>query len=96
MRNMHFWHPTKFIYRNGKLKASRNPSDLGVGSRLLRDINVSSHISTFPHIALRRFAVEHSFKVAVFRTIGASSKVSFTLVFPGIFLLASMATTPHP
>ena len=31
MKNPHKWQPSKFIYRNGKLQASRNPNEVSVG-----------------------------------------------------------------
>ena len=38
MQNKKDWRPSKFIYKNGKLRASRNPDEVGVGSRLMVDI----------------------------------------------------------
>jgi SAM-dependent methyltransferase len=38
MQNQHNWRPSKFVYRNGRLKASRNVKDVGAGSRLIADI----------------------------------------------------------
>ena len=37
MRNADQWQPTKFIYKNGKLRATKNARDLGVSSRLIAD-----------------------------------------------------------
>jgi len=38
MQNIEKWRPSKFIYENGKLRASRNPNEVGVGSRLMVDM----------------------------------------------------------
>ena len=38
MQNIENWKPSKFIYKSGKLRASRNPSEVGIGSRLMVDI----------------------------------------------------------
>ena len=37
MRNPHLWRPTRFVLRGGRLRASRDPSVVGVGSRLAVD-----------------------------------------------------------
>ena len=37
MRNRDQWRPSKYVYRKGKLKASRDPKEVGVGSRLMVD-----------------------------------------------------------
>lgn len=38
MKNKNKWVPSKFVYRKGKLISSRNPREVGVGSRLMADI----------------------------------------------------------
>jgi SAM-dependent methyltransferase len=38
MKNRDTWKPTKFVYRNGKLRASRDPKEIGIGSRLIADL----------------------------------------------------------
>ena len=38
MRNRDKWRPSKYIYQNGKLIASRDPKEVGVGSRLIVDL----------------------------------------------------------
>ncbi len=38
MRNRDKWKPSKFVYRNGKLQASRDRREVSVGSRLTADI----------------------------------------------------------
>lgn len=41
MKNKEHWVPSKFVFRHGKLKASRNTADVGIGSRLMADIIAS-------------------------------------------------------
>lgn len=50
MKSKDSWKPSKYVYRHGKLRASRNPSEVGVGSRLVTDLvaeiysnNLKSH-----------------------------------------------------
>jgi SAM-dependent methyltransferase len=43
MRNKEKWKPSKFVYRNNRLAASRDPRDVGIGSRLNADIIASYH-----------------------------------------------------
>ena len=38
MRNRDLWRPSKYVREKGKLKASRNPADVGVSSRLMVDL----------------------------------------------------------
>jgi len=38
MQNIENWKPSKFIYKNGKLRASRNLNEVVIGSRLMVDI----------------------------------------------------------
>ena len=38
MKNKENWLPTKFVYRNGKLKASRDKKEVAVSSRLATNI----------------------------------------------------------
>lgn len=38
MRNQEYWRPSKYIYRNGQLVASRDPKEVGIGSRLIADL----------------------------------------------------------
>ena len=38
MRNRHKWQPSKYTQRNGKLIASRDPTEVGVGSILIVDL----------------------------------------------------------
>jgi SAM-dependent methyltransferase len=51
MKGKETWKPSKFVYRNGKLAASRNPGAVAVGSRLSADI-VASYYDTY----IRRYA----------------------------------------
>jgi SAM-dependent methyltransferase len=41
MRNESLWKPTKFVYKNGKLKGSRDARELSFSSRLVADIVAS-------------------------------------------------------
>lgn len=38
MRNQEHWKSSKFIYRKGKLTGSRDPKEVGIGSRLVTDL----------------------------------------------------------
>lgn len=38
MKNANIWSPTKFLIYDGVLKASRNPAEVSVGSRLVADL----------------------------------------------------------
>jgi len=38
MKNQVNWQPSKYVYKNGKLKGSRNTSEVGVASRLIVDL----------------------------------------------------------
>ena len=38
MKSESTWAATKFVRRNGKLRASRNPAEVGVGSRMIGDL----------------------------------------------------------
>ena len=52
MKNAEHWKPSKFIYKNNKLIASRNPNTVGIASRLVVDIvaakyeaNLKNHVT---------------------------------------------------
>jgi SAM-dependent methyltransferase len=45
MKNIALWHPSKFVYQNGKLRASRDPKEVGISSRFVADI-VANHYDT--------------------------------------------------
>ena len=51
MRNAEKWSSSKFVYRNGKLAASKNPAEVGIGSRLVIDL-----IASFYDQNLKKFA----------------------------------------
>ncbi len=38
MKNRDAWRPSKYVRENGRLRASRNPADVGVSSRLMVDL----------------------------------------------------------
>lgn len=46
MKNADQWHPTKYIYRNGKLVASRNISEISPASRLMANL-VAEHYDRY-------------------------------------------------
>jgi len=51
MQNQVTWAPTKFVYRKGALRASRDKREVGVGSRLAADL-----VATFYDVYLPRYA----------------------------------------
>lgn len=51
MRNKDKWRPSKYVYKNGRFKGSRNPKDLGVGSRLVADIVANFYDTYIPKFA---------------------------------------------
>lgn len=51
MKNRDKWQPSKYIYRKGKLVASRDPGEVGVGSRLITDL-----IAGFYDLYLKEYA----------------------------------------
>jgi SAM-dependent methyltransferase len=38
VRNQETWKPSKYVYKEGKLIASRDPKEVGIGSRLISDL----------------------------------------------------------
>lgn len=38
MRNREKWRPSKYVYKQGKLSASKDPKEVGIGSRLIVDL----------------------------------------------------------
>lgn len=54
MRNRDKWQPSKFVYRNGKLRASRNPQAVAVGSRLMVDLIAEFYSANLPQNAKGR------------------------------------------
>jgi len=46
MKNTAQWRETKFVYKNNKLRGSRNPSDLSVSSRLSADL-IAQHYDRY-------------------------------------------------
>ena len=51
MKNRDKWQPSKYVYKKGKLIASRNRNEVGVGSRLMADL-----IAQFYDKTLRKYA----------------------------------------
>jgi SAM-dependent methyltransferase len=48
MRNEELWHPTKFVFRKNKLRASRNKKDVSVSSRLIADLVAEQYQIAIP------------------------------------------------
>ena len=55
MRNKQLWKPSKFVITKGRYMASRDPAEVGIGSRFMADIiagvyerNVREHASRTP------------------------------------------------
>jgi SAM-dependent methyltransferase len=54
MKNRDKWKPSKYIYRKGKLVASRNLKEVKAGSRLVADIIASFYDANIPQYATGR------------------------------------------
>ncbi|MBT4485525.1 MAG: class I SAM-dependent methyltransferase [Candidatus Latescibacteria bacterium] len=50
MKNKDKWAPSKFVYKNGKLIASRDPNEVGIGSRLIADL-----IASFYDVNIKKY-----------------------------------------
>jgi SAM-dependent methyltransferase len=48
MKNTQSWRPTKYEWRNGKLRASRNPRFVAVSSRLMIDVTATFYQAALP------------------------------------------------
>ena len=48
MREVQKWAPSKYVFRNGRLSASRNPEEVGVGSRLITDLVAGYYQNNLP------------------------------------------------
>jgi len=51
MKNKEKWKPSKYVYKNGKLKASRDQREVGVGSTLITDIIAGVYDKNFKQYA---------------------------------------------
>lgn len=51
MKNKENWKPSKYVKKNGKLRASRNVNEVGAGSRLITDIIASFYEFYIPKYA---------------------------------------------
>jgi SAM-dependent methyltransferase len=47
MKNCDAWRPTKFVRKNGRLRASRDPKEVGVGSRMIADLIAERYDTSF-------------------------------------------------
>lgn len=54
MKNRAKWKPTKFVHRKGKLRASRDPKEVAVSSRLAADLVASLYQENLQHHAKGR------------------------------------------
>lgn len=54
MQNAEKWRPTKFVLRNGRLRASRDSKQVGVGSRLAADLTAAFYDTNLPLHCRRR------------------------------------------
>jgi len=51
MKNAALWRPTKFEFHRGRFRASRNPREVGVGSRLMSDLVAAQYHRQLGHHA---------------------------------------------
>jgi SAM-dependent methyltransferase len=54
MKSSDKWKPGKFVYRNGRLRASRDSRELGIGSRLVTDLVAKVYGENLPLFARGR------------------------------------------
>lgn len=54
MRNQHKWCPSKYVMDKGRLRASRDPREVGLGSRLSADIIAKAYHEVLPKFASGR------------------------------------------
>jgi SAM-dependent methyltransferase len=54
MRNREAWKPSKYVSRNGRLIASRDPEEVGIGSRLMIDLIAALYDRNLRHHAKGR------------------------------------------
>lgn len=51
MRNIDYWRPTKYVYQKNKLRATKSPDDLNIGSRLISELIARLYDRYLPHYA---------------------------------------------
>jgi SAM-dependent methyltransferase len=54
MKNRDKWKPSKYVYKKGKLIASRNPKEVGISSRLIADLVAGVYDENLRHYAKGR------------------------------------------
>ena len=54
MKNCEHWQPSKYVYKNGKLIASRDPKEVSIGSRLIANLTAEYYYKTLPNYAKGR------------------------------------------
>ena len=68
MKNVSDWKPSKYVYRRGKLMASRNAAEVGIGSRLLVDTVAKAYQEYMPRFAHGRLIDLGCGKVPLYET----------------------------
>jgi SAM-dependent methyltransferase len=68
MKNEEKWVPSKYVYRKGKLIASRNKREVQVGSRLFADINANFFTTIIPQYAKGKLVDLGCGKVPLYET----------------------------
>lgn len=54
MKNKDTWKPSKYVYRKGRLRASRDPAEVGAGSRLVAELTADFYGVSLPRYAKGR------------------------------------------
>lgn len=54
MKNRDHWRPSKYVFKKGRLRASRDPAEVGVGSRLTADLIAAFYQEYLPRYARGR------------------------------------------
>jgi len=70
MKNRDSWKPSKYVYRKGKLRASRDRSEVGAGSRLAADLVAGLYGTYVPQYARGKLVDLGCGKVPLFEAYG--------------------------
>lgn len=68
MRNREGWRPSKYVRRNGRLVASRDPREVAVGTRLVADLVAAAYDAALPRHARGRLLDLGCGKAPLFET----------------------------
>jgi SAM-dependent methyltransferase len=68
MRNSERWSPSKYVLRGGKLRATRDRNEVGIGSRLIADLVAAQYDEYLPRFARGRLVDLGCGKVPLFAT----------------------------